>query len=143
MRTHRDRASSRPRFFFFRTVILADHCARKGPNQADWTLFTGENWTLSDRRQQTAAQRGTLLRDARSIIGLILIIVAILVLNKGKAFPGGWALLPTIGAFLIISAGPEGLVNRTILSNAVMVWFGLISYPLYLWHWPRGCPARS
>ena len=51
MRTHRDRASSRPRFFFFRTVILADHCARKGPNQADWTLFTGENWTLSDRRQ--------------------------------------------------------------------------------------------
>ena len=44
--------------------------------------------------------------------------------------------LPTVGTALIISAGATAWLNRTVLSNRVLVWFGLISYPLYLWHWP-------
>jgi hypothetical protein len=44
--------------------------------------------------------------------------------------------VPVLGAVLIITAGSKAWVNRTILSNKLAVWFGLISFPLYLWHWP-------
>jgi hypothetical protein len=45
-------------------------------------------------------------------------------------------VVPVLGAILIILAGPNSWVNRKFLSNKVVVWFGLISFPLYLWHWP-------
>jgi peptidoglycan/LPS O-acetylase OafA/YrhL len=43
---------------------------------------------------------------------------------------------PTAGAFLIICAGPRAWFNRHVLGSRVAVSIGLISYPLYLWHWP-------
>src|SRR5262249_45386052 len=51
-------------------------------------------------------------------------------------YPGAWALVPTLGALLLIAAGPQGVVNRLVLSLPAVVFVGLISYPLYLWHWP-------
>jgi hypothetical protein len=57
-------------------------------------------------------------------------------ITREKAFPGWLAVLPTAGTLLIISAGSQAWLNRVILSNGVLVWFGLISFPLYLWHWP-------
>ncbi|WP_300449521.1 acyltransferase family protein [Accumulibacter sp.] len=73
--------------------------------------------------------------DWRSAAGLIMILVAVALLDKKSAFPGWWALLPTLGTFLIIGAGPNAWLNRKFLSSRGMVWVGLISYPLYLWHW--------
>ena len=74
--------------------------------------------------------------DARSTGGILLIAFAAVQLNAESAFPGFWALLPTCGAFLAISAGPDAWLNRHVLASKPMVWVGLISYPLYLWHWP-------
>ena len=53
----------------------------------------------------------------------------------------GWsqpalALPVTLGAALFIGAGPLALPNRTLFSWRPVVYVGLISYPLYLWHWP-------
>jgi len=81
--------------------------------------------------------RGQLLRSAsrQAAIGGVLILIAVAVLNKKSTFPGWWALLPTLGTFLIIGAGPDAWLNRTLLSSRGMVGIGLISYPLYLWHW--------
>ena len=45
-------------------------------------------------------------------------------------------MLPVLGTCLIILAGPDRWCNRWILSDRRMVFVGLISYPLYLWHWP-------
>ncbi len=72
----------------------------------------------------------------QSAIGLLLIAVGILLVNKERAFPGYWALIPGVGAFLIISAGSGAWLNRNLLGNRLIVGIGLISYPLYLWHWP-------
>ena len=70
-----------------------------------------------------------------SATGLALIITAVFRLGSSD-FPGYKALLPVMGAVLMIAAGKDAFLNRYLLSNRVMVWFGLISYPLYIWHWP-------
>ena len=79
---------------------------------------------------------GKRLSNILSFIGLLLLVYGFWRINKELSFPGKWALVPVLGAVLIITAGSKAWVNRTILSNKVAVWFGLISYPLYLWHWP-------
>ena len=82
------------------------------------------------------------LPDLKASLGLLFIAAAVVLLNKGSVFPGVWALLPTVGAFLLISAGNTAWINRKFLSNRTMVLVGLISYPLYLWHWPMLSFAR-
>lgn len=72
----------------------------------------------------------------RAAAGLLLIGVSVFALNREFAFPGYWALLPTFGAFLVISAGFTNWISKYLLGNRLMVGVGLISYPLYLWHWP-------
>lgn len=74
-------------------------------------------------------------KNFQSILGFLLIIIG-LFLAKPNNFPGIIALFPTIGTFLLISAGPQAIINKNILSLSPLVWIGLISYPLYLWHWP-------
>jgi hypothetical protein len=76
------------------------------------------------------------LRNWQSGLGLALIAASSLLITSDKKFPGWWALLPVLGAALVISAGPQAWLNRRVLSFPVLVWIGLVSYPLYLWHWP-------
>ncbi|HKU71936.1 MAG TPA: acyltransferase family protein [Burkholderiales bacterium] len=81
-------------------------------------------------------QHAPIAPQLQSVAGFALIAVAVIALTAETPFPGWAALLPTIGAFLMISAGPEGVINKWLLDNRLMVGIGLISYPLYLWHWP-------
>jgi peptidoglycan/LPS O-acetylase OafA/YrhL len=74
--------------------------------------------------------------NLQATLGLSLIVVALAVLNNKILFPGWWGLLPTLGALLLISAGPSAWINRRVLAARGLVFIGLISYPLYLWHWP-------
>jgi peptidoglycan/LPS O-acetylase OafA/YrhL len=71
----------------------------------------------------------------RAAIGLVLIAVAAGFLNTHRAFPGWWGLMPVAGGALLLSA-PMAWGCRHVLASRPMVWIGLISYPLYLWHWP-------
>jgi peptidoglycan/LPS O-acetylase OafA/YrhL len=77
-----------------------------------------------------------LLKQSISILGVLMLSVGLLVIDQEKRFPGGLALLPVIGTLLIIAAGPHSWFNQTVLSHRLLVGIGLISYPLYLWHWP-------
>lgn len=79
---------------------------------------------------------GPLAQNAYATGGLLLLAGGLSALDGESTFPGWWALLPTGGAFLLIAAGPPAWINRAILSHRILVWVGLISYPLYLWHWP-------
>jgi peptidoglycan/LPS O-acetylase OafA/YrhL len=76
------------------------------------------------------------IRNWMAFCGLLLIVVALVVLAKDDQFPGWLAALPTVGASLLIAAGNRTWINSRLLGNPLMVWVGLISYPLYLWHWP-------
>lgn len=71
-----------------------------------------------------------------SLIGLTLILIAIATNTSGERYPGIKGLVPTLGAALIILSGKNSLINERLLSKKALVFIGLISYPLYLWHWP-------
>jgi len=81
-------------------------------------------------------ERVSAARDLASIAGLMLLLLSFLVIDRTRPFPGLWALLPVGGTLLMIGAGERAWVNRRLLASRGMVFIGLISYPLYLWHWP-------
>ncbi len=66
--------------------------------------------------------------------GLLLIALSLLLIRNTRPFPGYVALLPTVGTVLVIS-GRHSWLNRVLLASRPLVFIGLISYPLYLWHW--------
>ena len=75
-------------------------------------------------------------RNIMSFAGLILLLLAMGRIHSEAPYPGWRALFPVGGSLLLIEAGREAWVNRWVLSNPVIIWIGLISYPLYLFHWP-------
>lgn len=91
---------------------------------------------LAPLRRSSARGSDAAPCDALSIAGLLLLAASVLLVRREPAFPGFWAVLPVFGTSLLIFAGPDSRVNRMLLANRRMVAIGLISYPLYLWHWP-------
>lgn len=74
--------------------------------------------------------------NALSVIGMILIAVSMILLKEKEPYPGYRAIFPVAGSIAFIAAGRQSWINRRILANPLVVWIGLISYPLYLFHWP-------
>ncbi len=72
-----------------------------------------------------------------SLIALVLILLPAFMLSRGSSFPGINAFWPCLGVALLIFIGREStsLVHK-LLSLKLLVKIGLISYSLYLWHWP-------
>jgi peptidoglycan/LPS O-acetylase OafA/YrhL len=70
------------------------------------------------------------------IVGVCLIGAAIFLLDRRTTFPGWATLLPTVGAMCVIWARGDSWFQRRIVACAGLVLIGVISYPLYLWHWP-------
>jgi peptidoglycan/LPS O-acetylase OafA/YrhL len=104
-----------------------------------WELFAGAGLSLVFQRNLHAPWESVLVtrwKHAVGAVGLAMLILAIFGIDQYDLFPGWWALLPTMGAVLVIAAGQTSWVNRYVLSARPAVLVGLISYPLYLWHWP-------
>lgn len=81
-------------------------------------------------------RRGWRGRAALSWLGLALILASVTLIPAGPHFPGLLALLPVLGTVLLLANGTgKNRVNR-LLTLPAMRFFGLISYSLYLWHWP-------
>jgi peptidoglycan/LPS O-acetylase OafA/YrhL len=96
-------------------------------------IVAGRAIPVDEARRRVFERR---LRVSAAWAGIVLIIVAVAFLPEDATFPGYWVLLPTVGTALLICAGPDAWINRTLLSNPLVILIGLISYPLYLWHWP-------
>lgn len=106
-----------------------------------WELAAGAILACFQHVQnsETRVKLGSLLRlrlgHTLGTIGSVCIIVALVGPQFFSEWPPGHAWLPVLGTFLVISAGPDQWINRRVLAARPMVFIGLISYPLYLWHW--------
>lgn len=104
-----------------------------------WELLSGAflaNFALNQNHFSHFPERiKFVLIQIGSVIGVIALAVGITITYAYSRFPGWLALLPVFGAAILIAVGPNSWINRYFLSNRVMVAIGLISYPLYLWHW--------
>ena len=96
-----------------------------------WELLAGAGLAYQGRIVLSPSVRSSI-----SLGGSAALLTAVALFTPELRFPGWLALLPVAGTAALILAGPEAVVNRAILSNRAAVFVGLISYPLYLWHWP-------
>lgn len=92
--------------------------------------------SLGSLKEKTICGNTVSLQTIVASLGLLLLVLALTIIKKKTPFPGWHALLPVGAATCFIMAGPTSFINRKILSNTLMISIGLISYPLYLWHWP-------
>jgi peptidoglycan/LPS O-acetylase OafA/YrhL len=76
------------------------------------------------------------VRSWISFAGFAALLISVALFTRGLRFPGLPVVLPVAGAVALILAGRETAVNRIVFSHRVVVFVGLISYPLYIWHWP-------
>lgn len=104
-----------------------------------WELGLGALLALGTFPQSTAR-----LHAAAGWLGLALIGASLVLISGQTPFPGLAAIPPVLGAALILyaGAGDRGGVTA-LLSWQPFVWIGLISYSLYLWHWPVLVAART
>ncbi len=138
------------------SFVLAEQGVRSDPVKAFylphhrfWEMISGALLALSQSSRLSpvfnraspleefkSCQALTTLRSCASLLGFLLIAACVAGYHAKVPWPGALALVPVLGAVLLIAAGPAGWVNRNLLAARPMVWIGLISYPLYLWHWP-------
>lgn len=105
------------------------------PYSRAWELLVGSLLAYISLRVEIKQRRAN-VANYFAWFGVTLILVAWIFLDSKKiVFPSWWALMPTIGAACLIFAGETAWFNRKILASNVAVFIGLISYPLYLWHW--------
>lgn len=96
-----------------------------------WELLAGAGLAFADAAKPSLPR----FAGAWSAAGLAAIVGAAVLIDPTQPYPGWTTLAPVLGAALLVFAGPKNPINRLFaLRPAVTV--GLISYPLYLWHWP-------
>ena len=105
-----------------------------------WELMAGAWLAQRTRRAGGDSRAGTRLAppaaNALAWLGAALVVASFALIHRGQRFPGAVALLPVAGTLCIVTAGPGAWLNRAVLSTRTLVGIGLVSYPLYLWHWP-------
>lgn len=107
-----------------------------------WELGAGCLLALSMERRERAGEVSVSHRffeagcNVLPFAGLAMILASMVALDGSSPFPGWPALLPVSGALLILVTPENAWLQRHVLGSRPLVWIGLISYALYLWHWP-------
>lgn len=124
------------------SFIASCYAVAHANSKAAFYFLTYRSWELAVGaaiavwRLDIRLTSDTRLGHVVSAAGFALLVAGIGGLDRTSPFPAWSALLPTFGAAAIIIAGPGAWFNRFVLSRRVVVGLGLISYSLYLWHWP-------
>lgn len=110
----------------------ADSAFYSTPARA-WELMLGALLAVTPARRPIAPW----LAQALTVGGASAILSAVLFFSPATAFPGVAALLPCVGAAVLIYVGGANATGASrILSLPPVRLVGLVSYSLYLWHWP-------
>jgi peptidoglycan/LPS O-acetylase OafA/YrhL len=96
-----------------------------------WELFAGALLAIG----AVPAIRRRLPAEMLACAGLLAIALPVALYDRTTVFPGLAALPPVLGAAALLHAAPGTSVGRT-LAHPLLVGIGLLSYSLYLWHWP-------
>ncbi len=81
--------------------------------------------------------RSSLARDGIAVLALIALLCSLALMREGIDFPGWKAAIPVVATALLLHVGAsDGSRVNVALSWKPLVFIGLISYSLYLWHWP-------
>lgn len=110
-----------------------------------WELLLGALLAysgLASSVTEASDSRAKWARHAASTAGAALLGFGLYATRSSRPFPGWWALPATLGTALSIAAGPRAWLNRCLWAQRPLVLIGLISFPLYLWHWPLLAFAR-
>lgn len=99
-----------------------------------WELIAGVLCCLYLRQKKNEVN--FFVKDLLSFSGLIIIFLSIYFFNENFSHPGLATLFPVAATMLIIIFGEENTLTYKVLSNKVLVFNGLISYSLYMWHQP-------
>jgi peptidoglycan/LPS O-acetylase OafA/YrhL len=119
-------------FFYCAHLTRIDQTAAfYSPLTRYWELSLGGSMATIGLRRTSAY-----IRSLVFLGGLIAISSAFLMFHADALFPGYRVALPTLGAAAIIWSGPDNSIAKYTLSLRFVVYVGMISYPLYLWHWP-------
>ena len=127
-----------------RTVRYDAATAFYSPVERFWELLVGAALAHAARHDVVSHwwEQRRVVRDMCSLLGVALLAVALIRIDRAAVFPGWKVLVPVVGSALVIAAGSTAWINARVFSLPVFVWLGLISYPLYLWHWPLFSFAR-
>ena len=124
-------------------LLLSAHWVSVNPNAAfyllpsrAWELAMGALLSFSPL-SRIIVRLPRAVASVVSLAGICMLGVAVTTYSKATSFPGIAAILPCVGAVLIVAAGEGGpSIGGRFLSLRPLVWVGMISYSLYLWHWP-------
>ncbi len=108
-------------------------------------LWASNRFSGGQEINESTRRTSHFLREGLAIVALLLIVIPCFLYTEKTPFPGLAALPPVLGTTLLIGLGCNQQrlpwINR-LLANRLCVWVGLISYSLYLWHWPLLALAR-
>jgi hypothetical protein len=130
---------------FALSVVISLYYANKNltadfysPLTRAWELLAGSLLAVYARKPLSLASVNSRspYKNYASIVAFLCLLIALYFIDKTKKFPGAWAFFPVAVGVGFILAGPKSWLNQHILASKPFVWVGLISYPLYLWHWP-------
>ena len=98
-----------------------------------WELMAGALLAIAT----VPSPRSRAIAELLSLLGLALIVGSVIFITPQTPFPGPAALAPCLGAALVIhAADPKRTLVGRMLAARPLVFVGLVSYSLYLWHWP-------
>ena len=124
---------------FFLSLILSEWAVWHHPSAAFFLLPT-RMWELLAGGIAffcPISNRKKIWQEVGAWMGIALILMAGVLFDSDTEFPGFWALLPCGGSFLLIYCNGTSLTSvGRLLSFRPVVFTGLLSYSLYLWHWP-------
>jgi peptidoglycan/LPS O-acetylase OafA/YrhL len=101
-----------------------------------WELLSGGLLFWLQKRDFLTRSNNRLFNESICIIAFVALCASILLFTEHIAFPGVWVAIPVVSTLVLIACAPGSKFALGVLSNPLSRWIGLISYPLYLWHWP-------